>query len=154
MLNIIKYKTQDKSSWPPGPWLDEPDKQQWIDKETKLPCLILRNPLGLICGYVGVDKKHPLYKKSYDDTSFDAHGGLTYSDKYQEGEQEKTICHIPEENETDDRWWFGFDCAHSGDLYPQMSHSYHSFFKEDKYRDLKYVENECKYLARQLNELI
>jgi hypothetical protein len=43
----------DKRKWGPGPWMDEPDKIQYPDPETGLPCLAVRGPLGSWCGYVG-----------------------------------------------------------------------------------------------------
>lgn len=56
------------------------------------------------CGYVGVGRSHPYYGKGYDDYDdigdIDVHGGLTFSESIK-GEK--------------DRWFFGFDCAHSMD---------------------------------------
>ena len=51
------WHTIDKSQWVYGilaPWLDEPDKAQWIDKTSGLDCLIVRvKHHGALCGYVG-----------------------------------------------------------------------------------------------------
>lgn len=55
-----------KSEWGEGPWQHEPDKMEWRDKETGLPCLIVRGPVGALCGYVGVPPTHPAYGLSYD----------------------------------------------------------------------------------------
>lgn len=57
----------DKSSWARGPWDDEPDKMQFTDEATSLPCLIVRGPAGALCGYVGVAKGHPLHEVHYGD---------------------------------------------------------------------------------------
>lgn len=65
MTDTIEYRTEDKSAWPPGPWQAEPDKKQWTDKTTGLPCLIVRNHGGALCGYVGVADGHPLHGKEY-----------------------------------------------------------------------------------------
>lgn len=123
---------------------DEPDFKQWIDKETELPCLILRNyGSGGLCGYVGIAEGHPLYEKNYfdDDTDFiRIHGGITFTDKdqYRDGFFEL-------ENP---RWWFGFDCNHAGDLTPRSTcHGY-----DAKYRDFDYVEREVMDLATQLKD--
>lgn len=59
----------DKASWGPGPWHDEPDKIQWVDEETGLDCLIVRNHGGALCGYVGVPDGHPAYGVGYSDES-------------------------------------------------------------------------------------
>lgn len=57
----------DKSAWGPGPWQDEPDRIEWRDEATGLPCLIVRNPGGALCGYAAVAPGHPLHGKSYGD---------------------------------------------------------------------------------------
>lgn len=55
----------DKTSWGLGEWMDEPDKVQWADPESSLPCLVLRGPVGSLNGYVGVPREHSLYGKTY-----------------------------------------------------------------------------------------
>lgn len=67
-MKTIEYRTIDKSLWPRGPWDAEPDKKQWQDEVTGLPCLIVRvEHSGHLCGYVGVPAKHPLHGKSYSE---------------------------------------------------------------------------------------
>jgi hypothetical protein len=56
-----EYRTIDKTLWPRGEWDDEPDKMQWQDEATGLPCLIVRGPVGALCGYVGVPEGHPCF---------------------------------------------------------------------------------------------
>ena len=47
--------TVDKTGWPEGPWMTEPDKLVWIDVDTDLDCMAVRAPTtGAWCGYVGV----------------------------------------------------------------------------------------------------
>jgi hypothetical protein len=86
-MKTIKYRTMDKSTWGPGPWQEEPDKVQWQDEASGLPCLIVRNSFGNWCGYVGVAPGHPWHGKDYnglhltpDDYGPDVHGGLTFAD--------------------------------------------------------------------------
>lgn len=64
-MKTIEYTTIDKSTWGPGPWQEEPDKIQYVDEATGLPCLIVRNgpTIGALCGYVGVLPGHPLHGK-------------------------------------------------------------------------------------------
>src|SRR6185295_5225427 len=68
---VNKMKTQewtflDKSKWPErGPWDNEPDKAQWTDVATGLPCLAVRAHSHW-CGYVGVTEEHPVFGKDYD----------------------------------------------------------------------------------------
>jgi hypothetical protein len=81
---------------------------------------------------------------------YDVHGGLTYSNKCCE---KSGICHVPAPGMPDDVWWFGFDCAHGGDLVPGMSHSPHEFMMGQtlvSYKNLEYVTREIKSLAEQL----
>jgi hypothetical protein len=79
----------------------------------------------------------------------EVHGGLTYSDKCQ-----GDICHVPKPGESDDVWWFGFDCAHSSDIIPAMT----KFVKEGHlewgtYKTLAYAIQETEDLAKQLAEV-
>jgi hypothetical protein len=53
------YPDINKRDWGEGEWLNEPDKVQCMKEG--YPCLILRSPLGMLRGYVGVDAKHPCY---------------------------------------------------------------------------------------------
>lgn len=69
-METIEYRTVDKSGWDRGQWDNEPDKKQWVDEETGLPCLIVRSHgTGALCGYVGVDKSHPAYRLNYNGCS-------------------------------------------------------------------------------------
>lgn len=66
-MEAMEWRTADKSTWGPGSWHDEPDKAQWTDEATGLPCLIVRNHSGSLCGYVGVPETHPWHGKGYSD---------------------------------------------------------------------------------------
>lgn len=117
-----------KEAWGPGPWADEADKVQWIDKATGLDCLIVRGPLGQLCGYVGVEAGHPLHGIHYNVVEeqrgfLEVHGGLTFSDSCMEDAPEGTgVCHIPFPGRSDAVWWFGFDCGHHMDYVPAMEY--------------------------------
>jgi hypothetical protein len=214
-MKRIEYHTQDKSKWGQGPWQSEPDKIQWLDAKTYLPCLIVRGPAGALCGYVGVGVAHPWHGVGYSDcpqkcgkewcdhgpeSVMDVHGGLTFAhgcaeitrekwekwrkatlarkkeaiqypigdaaralkewaecldnyDKWAERAHATHICHTPSAGEPDDVWWFGFDCAHCGDLCPQFK-EYRTLPQQgDEYRDVSYVTKECEKLAEQLKEI-
>jgi len=150
----------DKAAWGEGPWVDEPDKAQWVDQATGLTCLAKRGTSGSWCGYVGVHADHPLHGLDYDSDAvghLEVHGGLTYADGCQEDERpiEHRVCHIPAPGEPDDVWWFGFDCAHYMDYSPAMAARMaavgvpHYRYGEE-YRTLAYVQAECADLAKQL----
>jgi hypothetical protein len=151
-MQTIEYRNIDKAGWPAGPWHDEPDKKQWQDAVTGLPCLIKRNPLGgNLCGYVGVPRGHPLYGVNYDDADhLSVHGGLTYSSKCSEGPEDRAICHKVEPGESDDVWWFGFDCGHCDDYFPSPKFRMPGLEDGAVYRDLAYVTVEIEGLAAQL----
>lgn len=88
-MKLQAYKTINKSTWPRGPWDEEPDKVQYTDPDTGLPCLIVRHPTsGQLCGYVGVTDGHPDFQKDYDSVAASVHGGLTYSSFCQEARSE------------------------------------------------------------------
>jgi hypothetical protein len=81
------------------------------------------------------------------------HGGLTFAAGCAHGEDEaEGVCHRPGAGEPDDVWWFGFDCAHSGDLSPatRSIRTGSVVAVREVYRDLSYVEEQVSRLARQL----
>lgn len=153
----------DRSKWPAGAWDGEPDKVQWKDAGTGLACLAKRHQRsGHWCGYVGVAPDHPWHGKGYDalpDYGPSVHGGLTFAADCQEGPPEETVCHIPDPGEPEHLWWFGFDCAHSGDRSPQdevyARDRGHPFTRsmDETYKALGYVRAECGRLAAQVKEL-
>lgn len=136
-MDTLTWTRIDKlAAWGDGPWEHEPDKMQWQDEATGLPCMVLRNFMGVWCGYVGVTEGHPWYQVEYDgcpisckeedcdhrlDMVLRVHGGLTFSSSCQEvGPMEKRICHVPGHGEPDNVWWFGFDCGHAFDFIPEF----------------------------------
>ena len=151
-MRTIEYTNIiDKSKWGDGEWNNEPDKVQWPDSETGLPCLAVRNRVGTWCGYVGITKEHPAFEKDYNDIDEwpEVHGGLTYADFCQENNKEHGVCHIVATGEDDRVWWLGFDCGHCGDLVPSMPELVISV-GDDTYKTLDYVKGHCASLAKQL----
>lgn len=166
-MKELEWTFRDRTDWDDGPWTNEPDKAQWTDEHTGLPCMIHRNRYGAWCGYVGIGPDHPFYQKPCDDADIDlsVHGGLTFADGCDPDFNPATgqgICHIPEPGEPDDVWWFGFDCAHAFDLAPAMralirgcgvygpDEQWMLSFPGEVYRDIEYVRAECAQLAIQL----
>jgi len=129
------------------PWWREANK---VDFEAEgFKCALRRGPCGAWCGYVGVSKEHPWHGKSYSEKvkpspeealsislCMRVHGGLTYS-----------ADHEPF-GEPDGRWWFGFDCAHAGDLVPDLAREWRA--EGAVYRTQEYVAAEVQSLAAQL----
>ena len=126
-METLQYTWIDKSGWVAGPWQTEPDKVQWADPATGMPCLIVRSVAsGALCGYVGVEKPHPFYGEGdiFADgvSALEVNGGVTFVGPCQTGiEVDRGICHIPGEGETEDVWWIGFDCAHGWDISPYIN---------------------------------
>ena len=140
------------------PWLTEPDRLEWKDEATGLPCLIVRvSGHGALCGYVAVLPSHPWHGVNYSacanrppcaepfcnhapDVRVEVHGGLTYS-----GRCQGKVCHVAAPG---DVWWFGFDCAHLGDLTPERPERL--TLEPTVYRDIGYVREQVTRLAQQL----
>lgn len=149
--------------YPPGPWDSEPDKVQWPDPDTGLPCLAVRHErMGFWCGYVGLAEGHPYFGKGYDDVPVEVHGGLTFADACHPGKSEAYgICHVPAAGEPDHVWWLGFDCGHAYDASPsdyqravENKHQWPwAVSADEEYRTLAYVREQCAQLARQLKEV-
>lgn len=169
-MKRIEYRFTDKSRWKRGEWDTEPDKVQWQDELTGLPCLVRRSPAtGAWCGYVGVAEGHPLFEKKTDDCdeNLSVHGGVTFNSfcDPDPAHKEHGICHLVEPSENDRVWWIGFDCGHSGDYMPEMARASELMGEqipklrefgnlwdrpEMVYRNLAYVQAECRFLAVQL----
>lgn len=175
------YTTVDKADWDRGPWDDEPDKMSWTDPTTGLPCLIVRNGGGALCGYVGVNPDHPWHGVDYGghivegcesirregycwedghspESTIRVHGGLTFASGCRHGEDESVgICHIPDPGQPADVWWFGFDCAHYMDVSPAHLRRYREAgigqLSDEVYRDVGYVREQVEGLAKQLVEV-
>jgi hypothetical protein len=68
---------------------------------------------------------------------FTAHGGITFSGEWDD----------------DGKWYIGFDCSHSNDYLPAyvaMTEGMAELMKNNVYRDLDYVLEECINLANQI----
>jgi hypothetical protein len=162
-METREYRTTDKTEWGDGPWLTEPDKIQWKDEATGLPCLIVRNVrvTGALCGYVGVAEGHPDFEKGYNDVAVEVHGGLTFADFCTpDADETRSICHVPGPGEPDHVWWLGFDCSHAGDVSPAMEARYrkspfgatvYGGGYEETYKPLSYVKAEVTQLAARLH---
>lgn len=123
----------------------------WTDKATGLHCVAIFYS-GHWCGYVGVDKRHPFYGIDYNDTEsvtdryIRVHGGLTYGRPHVYNEKLENLGE-------DGKFYFGFDCGHSGDLRKGEVPKKWQIHNNYQYRDLDYVVSECEKLANQLYEV-
>jgi hypothetical protein len=146
----------DRSSWPPGPWDDEPDRVDWRDEITGYPCFVKRGPTGAWCGYVGLPPGHRFHDADPDEVPVDVHGGLTFGAPCDEddGPTAERICHVPRPGEPADVFWLGFDCAHYNDVSPGMLGLGFKYLAADRatYKPVSYARDETTALARQLAE--
>lgn len=130
-------------------WEEEPDYETFT--HLGYQGIIKRQPqLLTLCGYIGVPQSHPFYGRDYDSVYgyLDCHGGLTFSGQFPD---------FP-------HWFFGFDCAHAGDLIPSTYQlmnelrekedclSTSIFFQRDVYRNFDYVKKHVIQLANQLRD--
>jgi hypothetical protein len=153
-ITFLDSTTRERWDGIEGEWNHEPDRAEWRDAATDLPCLALRHPgTGHWCGYVGVQPEHPLSGKSDEEVNLEVHGGVNFASFCQEAGKlgEHRVCHTPREGESDRVWWFGFDCAHAGDLIPTARRSWPSVPDYETYKNLEYVQRECARLAKQLH---
>lgn len=80
------------------------------------------------------------------DMAINVHCGLTYS---------SNNLHNIEDNLLGELWWFGFDTAHAGDIRPIQTEVDRKYPHEgDTYKDLAFVQEETKSLAKQLASFI
>jgi hypothetical protein len=145
-MDTREWTFRDRKDWGSGPWDHEVDKRQWQDPATGLPCLIVRNWMGALCGYVGVSREHPYFEKSYHDVDVEVHGGLTFAGAC-DGD-EHGICHVVEPDAA--VWWLGFDCGHWRDITPSRKFELFPEGLDGTYRDMPYVTAQCTALAAQL----
>lgn len=143
---------------------DEPDFKRWRDPATGLTCMVVRQRhLGTLCGYVRVphsnlrdrlvkfersrvgrawNRPHAVRRPcAYDHRSLrhlNAHGGLTFAGR---------MTGVKREG-----WWLGFDCAHHGDLMPELKGRIG--FDHGVYRDFAYVTAQCEGLASQVAKIL
>lgn len=143
----------------------EPDQLAWWYED--LPCLILRNTLGALCGYVGLPTNHRYFGKNHDKIRVQVHGGLTFSDTKMTLDNVNLYYPVKRKlaasNEAEfitrisgGYWWVGFDCCHANDLVPGLEMLFKSIMPsrpkilELKYRNIKYVKGQVIKLAKQL----
>lgn len=176
-MDTINRTFMDRTGWGPGSWDGEPDKVQWRDEATGLPCMVRRSPaFGAWCGYVAIPAAHPWRADGapgYDDLDVDVHGGLTFAG-FCDGDEETGICHVPGPDDEDPAYWIGFDCGHGFDVFPAALAREHALdpinraiegvvmgfahaLEDDRglraeYRTLDYVRAECANVARQITE--
>lgn len=148
-----EWNLVDKASWGPGPWQAEPDKVQWTDEATGIACLVVRNEVGALCGYVGVPDGHPWHGRHFMDVDPgpDVHRELSYSLECQGDPNGVTVCHVAADDEPETLWWLGFHCSSGHDLSPAIltlnSPAVSRLREYLTYVPIAYVRAQCAVLA-------
>lgn len=118
IYRTVNRRIANPAGWGEGPWQAEPDKIQYVDPSTGLPCLIIRAPSsGALCGYVGTYPGHRWHSMDWGDYPWEdsplAHGGINYTDFCAEwAPEEMGVCHVPARGGPGPIWWLGYDCGH------------------------------------------
>ena len=94
-----------------------------------------KSPILLLTAGVGADGDN--VRRSLD-VVIDVHGGITFDGELKD---------LP-------GWWFGFDCAHSGDTSIDLDEIESSYPTDGVARSLEYVVSECESMAKQLSALL
>lgn len=143
------FSKEEKIEWfGKGEWADEPDLVEFDYKGFLCKVLRTLESSGHLCGYVSIPFDHPSYNIDYDDIDLEVHGGLTFSQLF-----------------SDNSYWIGFDCAHSGDCCPSIEkfkkesdferypipeqYKHFSMFNPT-YKNINYCIEECKKMVEQL----
>jgi hypothetical protein len=147
-------------------------------------CLIQRAMIqGILCGYVAVDKAHPLYGKDYNDKvvvkdlkqlrfngnylgwfcmdATEAEAGIIGLDMFIDVHCGLTFAGADapgiQREIFPDLWWFGFDTAHAGDR-PMFTYRFPGLAefprRHETYKDYWFVYNQICKLADQLLEFV
>jgi hypothetical protein len=102
------------------------------------PFMVVHNSLGHRCGYICIPKGHPWFGKDYDNIDASVHGGLTFA-QY--------------DDDDDESYWIGFDCAHYNDAPDPTLPSTYRFKSDGVVRTQEYVEAECRSLCEQAAQM-
>lgn len=156
------WVTVDKAGWRNGPWHAEPDRVQWTDRVSRLPCLIARHrDRGHLCGYVAVPPGHTLHGADKERVPALAPGSVTFTGPQPGSGPPVEPTNIPP-CELNDPWWIGFDASHGWDVCPGETDMWDLLGVVDggvipgpdgpiaEYRPIDYMVNGCVLLAAQL----
>jgi hypothetical protein len=171
---IYKFDLIAKGHFKHGPWLEEPDRVEWIFHD--LVCLVLRHDKGYLQGFVGVSWGRPLWGLEVQDITrrgISAHRGLTYAAQAQTlplssaspyaGDIRTHFARSPFDSVEDPAlfWFFGFHCNHQpapelpGDFAPEETLTGERPSSTHAYRTFVYTADKVDLLAHQLrNEIL
>lgn len=153
MNNVVFLDFYNKSNFPPGKWMHEPDFCGW--HRSGLVCLAIRDmSLGVWKGFVGVGPTHPYFAKKIEpllqetsiiDIFLSVHGGISSAGglpaRYKEISQ--------------GLWWLGIETSHGGDLMPLLKNDpdMDKMLSGQTYKDFAFIRRETNKLASYLSRI-
>lgn len=159
------WTTVDKAGWHDGPWHAEPDRVQWTDPLSDLPCLITRVPdLGCLLGYVAVPPGDPLHGADAGQVNARTLGAVVTFTGPSADIGTLDPADIPP-CDLDDSWWIGFGAFHAWDICPGDTLMWDLLGVKPggilpgadgplaEYRPIAYMTAGCTLLAMQLARL-
>lgn len=153
----------DKTGLTDGPWMSEPDIVFWLQAQSRLPCLILRNEEFMhLNAYVGIPPASPLYEMSASDIANKVDIKINYADKFVGPAQHAHDIHA--EIAKSNFWWVGVDFM---DLVHDESPTVTSMFDGSypppamfdpkrtnaTYKDIEFAKNYCETLANLISTI-
>lgn len=155
MNNIIFLEFYNKSNFPPGKWINEPDFCKW--EHYNLPCLAIRDmSLGIWKGFVGVNSSHSFYSKSVEDLLKDQNTLEIFFSVY------GGICNagrLPIKYRSIDKnthWWLGIETSHGGDLMPLITLDIpdtDKMLSGQTYKDFSFIRKETNKLSKYVSRI-
>lgn len=150
--NVVFIEFGDKTLWPKGTWLAEPDYCAWENHGHN--CIVMRDmKLGIWRGFVGVTKDHPYHGKTLANLLNEkiylhlaiVHGGVSFAGRLLQIKNTNRKC-----------WWFGFECLQEEDLVPlapKVEVNSQLIGGQQIYRNFNYARRETNKLACELLKL-
>jgi len=111
--------------------------EYWIIRPHYQGCRELGHHTGIyLCGYVTIPRDSKYFiSDNYNSYDVECHGGLTFGD---------SLDYLSVD------FCIGFDCAHCYDINTLDTEMW---FQESRYRNVDYVDRECKSIIDQLLEV-
>jgi hypothetical protein len=151
--NVVFLDFYNKSNFPPGKWLHEPDFCGWYRHE--LACLAIRDmSLGVWKGFVGLTSKHRFFAKPLEqilkdpsvvDAFLGVYGGISLAGglpaRYKDISQ--------------GLWWLGIETSHGGDLMPLLKNDpdMDKMLSNQTYKDFAFIRRETNKLASYMSRI-
>ncbi len=153
MNNVVFLEFYNKSNFPPGKWLHEPDFCEW--HRSGFTCLAIRDmSLGVWKGFIGLKSNHRFFNKSLEkilrdplvvDAFLGVYGGIS------------TAGGLPARYKDISKgiWWLGIETSHGGDLMPLLKNDpdMDKMLSGQTYKDFAFIRRETNKLASYMSRI-